>query len=157
MADNGKGGMVVSIGVGKIKPGAAGLKGLGGSMDDRQRHAADVEADFLGKPQPYGTFDPDNDGDGTSRVSADAAGYMELDGARKDADCNTVDVPGGVSSKLGCCNLFDPQQGAQMFRCGTCERMQQGGGDATAAQGGISGGSYDQGTQAASEGQVRAA
>lgn len=124
MADNRKGGMVVSIGVGRIKPGSAGLKGLGGSMDDRQRHAADVEADFLGRPQPYGTYDPDSDGDGTSRVSAETAGYMELDGARKDADCSTVEVPGGVSSKLGCCNLFDPGKGVQMFRCGTCERMQ---------------------------------
>ena len=47
------------------------------------------------------------------------AGYMELSGAAKDADCEIVE--GRISTKLGCCNLFDPESGAQEFRCGTCE------------------------------------
>lgn len=48
---------------------------------------------------------------------------MELDGAKKDADCDTVNVPDGVSRSLGCCNLFDPESGARRFSCGTCEHM----------------------------------
>ncbi len=59
------------------------------------------------------------------RVSAEAAGYMELEGAEKDADCATVEVDGGVSSDLGCCNLFDPQEGTDTFSCGTCEYVME--------------------------------
>lgn len=59
-----------------------------------------------------------------SRVSEQEAGYMELDGAQKDADCETVVVQGGISSQLGCCNLFDPQGGAQVFSCGTCTHIE---------------------------------
>lgn len=59
----------------------------------------------------------------TPRISANQAGYMELDGAKKDADCDTVNVPDGVSRSLGCCNLFDPESGARRFSCGTCEHM----------------------------------
>lgn len=55
-------------------------------------------------------------------VSAVQAGYMELAGAKKDADCSTVNVPGGVSSDLGCCNLFKLAGGApKKFSCGTCK------------------------------------
>lgn len=57
-----------------------------------------------------------------SRVSAEAAGYMELDGATKDDDCHKVKVEAGVSSKLGCCNEFKPQgKKVQQFRCGMCK------------------------------------
>ena len=60
------------------------------------------------------------------RLSASAAGYMELGGAQKDADCHKVEVKGGVSSKLGCCNKFEPQsQQVQQFRCGNCEYLAQ--------------------------------
>jgi hypothetical protein len=59
----------------------------------------------------------------TKRVSAEQAGYMELEGAKKDADCSVVDVEGGVSSKLGCCNLFDPETGAKFFSCGNCDKL----------------------------------
>jgi hypothetical protein len=54
------------------------------------------------------------------RISAAAAGYMELAGAKKDADCKKVKVAGGVSEERGCCNLFAPEGGAAEFRCGTC-------------------------------------
>ena len=54
-----------------------------------------------------------------TKVSQSHAGYMELSGAAKDADCEIVE--GRISTKLGCCNLFDPESGAQEFRCGTCE------------------------------------
>jgi hypothetical protein len=57
------------------------------------------------------------------RVSARAAGYMELDGAVKDGDCNAVDVNGGVSGELGCCNLFNPKPGAREFECETCKHF----------------------------------
>ena len=57
------------------------------------------------------------------KVSAKTAGYMELDGAKKDAGCERVNVEGGVSSELGCCNLFGPEKSAKQFRCGTCEYM----------------------------------
>jgi hypothetical protein len=53
------------------------------------------------------------------RVSAQTAGYMELDGARKDGDCYLVQVKGGVSFMLGCCNLFNPDK-AKQFQCGSC-------------------------------------
>ena len=56
------------------------------------------------------------------RVPAEKAGYMELEGAEKDSDCRKVEVQGGVSSKLGCCNFFEhEQEQPQQFRCGTCE------------------------------------
>jgi hypothetical protein len=58
-----------------------------------------------------------------SRVTAEAAGYMELAGARKDADCEIVQVNGGVSKELGCCNLFKPETGTQKFSCGTCTEL----------------------------------
>lgn len=56
-------------------------------------------------------------------VSAEQAGYMELDGAKKDASCDIVNVEGGVSSERGCCNLFDPEKGVKRFNCGSCEHV----------------------------------
>src|SRR2546428_5547972 len=55
------------------------------------------------------------------KVSAEAAGYMELVGAKKDGSCKVVQVEGGVSKDLGCSNLFSPIKGAKIFSCGTCE------------------------------------
>jgi hypothetical protein len=56
------------------------------------------------------------------RISAKSAGYMELAGAVKDADCEKVEVKGGVSSALGCCNKFEPQTDeVKKFSCGGCE------------------------------------
>lgn len=61
------------------------------------------------------------------RLSADAAGYMELAGAKKDADCEKVQVSGGVSQMLGCCNKFEPDSAsAKKFSCGTCEYVKRG-------------------------------
>jgi hypothetical protein len=57
----------------------------------------------------------------SDRVSADHAGYMELTGAKKDGDCEIVQVQGGISQHRGCCNLFDPFHGALKFDCGHCE------------------------------------
>lgn len=58
------------------------------------------------------------------RESAQSAEYMELVGAVKDADCRKVDVPGGVSSELGCCDRFKPRdQGVQEFECGECRYL----------------------------------
>lgn len=58
------------------------------------------------------------------RMTASAAGYMELSGAKKDADCVKVYVKGGVSKDLGCCNEFQPESKAvQEFRCGKCEYL----------------------------------
>jgi hypothetical protein len=57
----------------------------------------------------------------SGRISAKAAGYMELNGAKKDGDCRIVNVKGGVSKQLGCCNKYQPQKGAQEFKCGKCE------------------------------------
>lgn len=58
-----------------------------------------------------------------SRVTSEAAGYMELAGAKKDADCEIVQVSGGVSKERGCCNLFKPESGADEFRCGECTEL----------------------------------
>ncbi len=55
------------------------------------------------------------------RISGKAAGYLELEGAGKDADCEVVEVSGGVSSDLGCCNNFSEKPSAKKFSCGTCE------------------------------------
>jgi hypothetical protein len=57
------------------------------------------------------------------RVSAATAEYMELAGARKDADCEHVRVDGGVSSRLGCCDAYTPPPWSQEFRCGTCTHL----------------------------------
>lgn len=56
------------------------------------------------------------------RISAAAAEYMELEGAVKDADCEKVEVAGGVSTKLGCCDKYQPEsKKTQRFDCGNCE------------------------------------
>jgi hypothetical protein len=60
-----------------------------------------------------------------AKVSAASVDYMELPGARKDAGCDHVNVPGGVSSHLGCCNDFDPSPGVRQFRCGTCTHLER--------------------------------
>ena len=55
------------------------------------------------------------------RISEQAAGYVELKGARKDGDCEIVEARGGVSKDLGCCNLFkEENRDTQIFSCGTC-------------------------------------
>jgi hypothetical protein len=58
------------------------------------------------------------------RLSAAQSGYMELVGAVKDADCRKVEVKGGVSKELGCCNEFQPEaKTTKKFSCGTCENL----------------------------------
>lgn len=53
--------------------------------------------------------------------TAKTAGYMELLGAVKNADCRIVQVTGGVSTQLGCCNEFKPEAtDTSQFTCGTC-------------------------------------
>jgi hypothetical protein len=57
-----------------------------------------------------------------TRLTAAQAGYMELAGAEKDADCRKVEVEGGISSELGCCNKFEPEaKDTKRFQCGDCE------------------------------------
>ena len=47
---------------------------------------------------------------------------MELAGAQKDGQCSKVNVDGGVSLDLGCCNFFEPQDDStQAFSCGNCK------------------------------------
>lgn len=53
------------------------------------------------------------------KTSQEEAGYMELSGAVKDSTCAIVE--GKVSSRLGCCNLFRPEDNADEFRCGECD------------------------------------
>lgn len=55
------------------------------------------------------------------RISAIAAGYMELERAKKDGECQIVEVKNGISRDLGCCNLYGITKGSQKFSCGTCE------------------------------------
>lgn len=58
------------------------------------------------------------------RKSAKEVDYMELEGARKDADCERVEVEDGVSKERGCCNDFEHEKGKSLeFRCGTCEYL----------------------------------
>ena len=57
---------------------------------------------------------------GSGKEDGGSAGYMELEGAQKDADCSKVQVDGGVSSDRGCCNEWQDKGGAENFSCGTC-------------------------------------
>lgn len=58
------------------------------------------------------------------RESAQSAEYMELSGAVKDADCWKVEVPGGVSTELGCCDRYQPRnKDVQEFECGECKHV----------------------------------
>ena len=61
----------------------------------------------------------------THKLDERAAGYMELEGARKDLECEIVDVKNGISLELGCCNLYDPVKGADEFKCGECTYARQ--------------------------------
>src|SRR5258708_5014706 len=59
------------------------------------------------------------------RISAQEAGYLELPGAVKDADCEVVEVDGGVSSDRGCCNSFGwKSPNVQRFACGECKYLE---------------------------------
>ena len=56
------------------------------------------------------------------KIPSAKAGYMELKGAKKDAGCKKVEVAGGVSAELGCCNYFEPESAdTQRFHCAECE------------------------------------
>jgi hypothetical protein len=56
------------------------------------------------------------------RESAEEAGYLELKNAEKDGDCSKVNVPGGISRDLGCCDLYQPEsEDTESFKCGVCE------------------------------------
>ena len=56
-----------------------------------------------------------------SRIPQSKAGYMELVGAKKDADCRKVNVSGGVSLERACCDHFQPESRyTTKFSCGTC-------------------------------------
>jgi hypothetical protein len=83
----------------------------------------------LGSPMPGGSAPsaattaagtgPSAPPDNTAKIPQEQAGYMELAGAQKDGDCSKVDVEGGVSLDLGCCNEFEPQDDStQAFSCG---------------------------------------
>jgi len=55
------------------------------------------------------------------KLTEKEAGYMELEGAKKDGDCHIVHVENGISKDLGCCNLFRYSPGKEKkFSCGTC-------------------------------------
>ena len=56
-----------------------------------------------------------------TRMTSKEAGYMELENAFKNADCYKVNVPGGISLQLACCNEFKKEsRHTQSFKCGTC-------------------------------------
>jgi hypothetical protein len=57
------------------------------------------------------------------RINAVSAGYMELEGAKKDGECVIVEVKNGISKDLGCCNLFDQKKSVTKFSCGTCSYL----------------------------------
>lgn len=57
---------------------------------------------------------------GDDRVAGENAGYMELEGAKKDGDCHLVRVHNGISKELGCCSIYEPRKGADEFNCGHC-------------------------------------
>lgn len=107
----------------------APLTGFGTNITDQDIEEADNQvvspmeqlvAPALSAPEP-GAETQDAD----TRISAKEAEYMELLGAAKDADCLEVRVPGGVSSKLGCCDKYKPgTKSVEEFRCGVCKYVQ---------------------------------
>lgn len=73
------------------------------------------------EPKLLGDGNTEEIGESHEKVSAEAAGYMELQGAKKTGGCLIVDVDGGISKELGCCNLFRPEaKDTDTFSCGTC-------------------------------------
>jgi hypothetical protein len=65
--------------------------------------------------------------DNTAKLPQEQAGYMELAGAQKDGQCSKVNVEGGVSLDLGCCNEFQPQdESVDKFCCGECKFGSEG-------------------------------
>ena len=65
-----------------------------------------------------------------TRITAEQAGYLELPGAVKDADCEVVEVDGGVSSERGCCNSYAWRSGnPKGFSCGECKYLEDSGGE----------------------------
>lgn len=54
------------------------------------------------------------------RINQQAAGYMELNGAKKDGECTVVEVLDGISKEKGCCSNFWPPT-AKNFSCGECD------------------------------------
>lgn len=59
------------------------------------------------------------------RITAVQAGYLELPDAVKDADCEVVEVDGGVSSERGCCNSYAWRSGnPKGFSCGECKYVE---------------------------------
>lgn len=68
---------------------------------------------------------------GTPKIPSSLAVYLELTDAKKDSQCLTVEVSGGVSAGRGCCNLWEKGEGTNpsRFACGTClylERLNPG-------------------------------
>jgi hypothetical protein len=58
------------------------------------------------------------------KIPSAKAAYMELRGAKKDGGCSKVEVAGGVSKELGCCNYFQPAtEDTKRFDCGNCEYL----------------------------------
>lgn len=80
-----------------------------------------------GAAMPQGGGPPHTDPTGQSKTPEAQAGYMELAGASKDGDCQKVEVQGGISTALGCCNLFEPKdEQVSEFKCGTCKYSEGG-------------------------------
>lgn len=60
-----------------------------------------------------------------TRITAEQAGYLELPDAVKDADCEIVEVEGGVSSERGCCNSYGWRSAnPKGFSCGECKYVE---------------------------------
>lgn len=69
------------------------------------------------------------------RITAAQAGYLELPGAVKDADCEVVEVDGGVSSERGCCNSYAwRSRNPKGFSCGECRYLEDAGEQADGAR-----------------------
>lgn len=118
--------------VDSLPPGHVLVEGHGSTVSFLHNHVfekGDKQIGYEGLVDPAGLIASERDGmtpltrvrgNSDVRLSADAAGYMELPGATKDGDCQRVQVAGGISQELGCCNEFKPGKGAQAFRCGAC-------------------------------------
>lgn len=95
--------------------------------------ASDIMGDDSKKPVkmpppiPDDDMDDDESADASGKISEQQAGYLELEGAQKDADCTKVQVQGGISKDKGCCSIIGPVDGAEYFNCGSCKYLDASG------------------------------
>lgn len=90
-------------------------------LEEVLHHLDEVEMDSLLAESDEFELVEDVEAEASNKLTAEYAGYMELEKANKDGSCSIVNVPGGISKERGCCNVYTPKAGATAFGCGMCK------------------------------------